>query len=93
MGSYSGLSPNFDATRSMTLPESFAAMNTCSLFCLQITMLKLYTKYLKYKHIYLASFETECVSQNYEFDDVVEPPEGAKKTRIVPTLAPYRGCN
>ena len=46
----------------------------------------MYKKYLKYKNIYLASCETE-VQPDYEFDDVVEPPE-APKNAILPTLAP-----
>ena len=54
-------------------------------------MLKVYTKYEKYKNICLASCETE-MQPDYEFDDVVEPPEGAKNA-IVTTLAPSSGCN
>ena len=38
----------------------------------------LHKKYEKYKNVYLASCETEVQPDN-EFDDVVEPPEGAKK--------------
>ena len=43
------------------------------------------------KNIYLASCETE-VQSDYEFDDAVEPPEGAKNA-IVATFATSSGCN
>ena len=45
----------------------------------------------KYKNIYFASYETE-VQSDYEFDDIVEPPEGAKNA-IVVTLAHSSDCN